>query len=458
MKFQTINPATGNLIKEYSYLPFNEAEALVGSLYSSFQEWSQIPLQGRIQFLNRVADQIRANKAELTRLMNLEMGKVQPEAEAEVDKSLTVFPYYFSIAEGLLGSRQIVSNYDESYVLKEPMGVVLTIMPWNFPVWQVLRFAVPALLAGNSVLLKHSEITAGVALLLEECFQRAANFEFEKNVFRNAFLTHPDVASLIANPFIRGVTFTGSERGGRQVAAVAGQNLKKCVLELGGMDAYIVLADADLEQSAEALVRGRFVNCGQSCVAAKRWLVHESVALKFKEIVLDKISKLKLAPLAHRKFQVCIHEQVQDLVQAGGKLLIGGELPVGDSAFYPPTLIEFQDLLKHTKEQWKSLVDEEVFGPVALMFQFSHESEAVHFANASVYGLGGGVFSRDLNKAKELALKLEAGFVVINDFVKSEAGIPFGGVKNSGYGRELGPEGLQEFLATRSVGVRYLKL
>lgn len=451
MNFKTVDPSTGSDLATYRYLSFAEVDHSLNRLFcfqsksSVGKAWRDFTFLERQQVLEKVQQELLHRKDELALLIHKEMGKKLSEAKAEIDKSLTLFAYYFSVVPAALQSREVSSQYQKTEIQYIPYGVVFSIMPWNFPVWQVLRFAVPALLAGNVVLLKHSDITAGVGTLLEEIFSVTGK---DSPLLLNASVTHEVAAEIIHDPRVRAVTFTGSERGGRAVAAVAGAALKKCVLELGGTDAYLVFEDADIEHAVDQLVRSRFGNSGQSCVAAKRWFVHESVLPDFYSHLEKQWARLELAPLAHQKFQGQVHQQIQNICShTGVKLLHGGDLPSGAGAFYPATLLEVPLSL----HQACRLGTEEIFGPVALVIPFVDETQALELANASVYGLGGGVFTRSIQRQQKILEFLEAGFVAANGFVRSEAGLPFGGVKNSGYGRELGVAGLMEFVYPKTV-------
>jgi succinate-semialdehyde dehydrogenase/glutarate-semialdehyde dehydrogenase len=457
VSFSTVNPATGETIQAYSYAEGSRIEQTLQQLHSAQVTWSKRPLEQRKNFLTQLARELRKQQEPLARLMTQEMGKVILESRAEVEKCAATAEYYSKKAEEWLAGEIVHDGNFKARVEKEAMGVVLAIMPWNFPCWQVIRFAVPALLGGNTGLLKHAEITAGTSAQLSRIFNEAAkNANIPEPIFAELRLSHEQVANVIADPRISAVTFTGSVRGGAQVAEVAGKNLKKSVMELGGSDAYLVLHDADVQSAAKACAQGRLQNAGQSCVAAKRFFVHQSIAEKWKQEMAQIFSNLKvgdpcldatqMGPLAHKKFQTQLQSQVE---KSQGRIMVGGKIsPVSPkaSAFYPPTLLD----MPKTSSPWP-LWTEEFFGPVACIWTFADEKEAIAQANHSIFGLGGAVFSSDLKRAAEVAKELRCGFVAINDMVKSDPKVPFGGLKSSGYGRELSHYGLMEFVNVKTI-------
>ncbi|MGE5087006.1 MAG: NAD-dependent succinate-semialdehyde dehydrogenase [Bacillota bacterium] len=442
--FSTVNPATGQILKPYKHLSWDEAQQLILAAKNDFQKWRKTPMTERSKVLVHVASTLRAHKKDLAEQMNLEMGKLLAEGEAEVEKCAVTCEFYAKEAVGMLKNQPALSPYTMAEVSFQPLGVIFSIMPWNFPLWQVVRFAAPSLMAGNVVLLKHADLTAGVAEMIAKIFKEASP---DLILLRNCQVDHEVAEKVISHPDIRGVTFTGSTQGGRAVATAAAKNLKKVVLELGGSDAYIVLDDADIPAAAKACAKTRLQNCGQSCVAGKRFIVLEKVQNEFMKYFVDEVKKTQVAPLASKKFQETIIHQVELLKKWGGQVVIGGVAPEGAGAFYPPTVVLFA---KDNPEVHR----EEIFGPVASVFVVKDAAEALRVANESPYGLGGGIFTRDLQKGKELVEKeMDAGFVVVNDFVKSDPRVPFGGVKDSGYGRELGHFGIMEFVNIKTVGV-----
>ncbi|MEK2645432.1 aldehyde dehydrogenase family protein [Bdellovibrio sp. BCCA] len=443
--FSTVNPATGDTLKTYQHVTWDEAQKAIQAASQDFQIWRKASWEERSQALHKLAAALREHKTEFAQMMNQEMGKLLSEGKAEIEKCAVTCEFYAKEAPGMLRNQPAVSSpYTSAEVSFQPLGVVFSIMPWNFPVWQTIRFAAPALMAGNVIVLKHADLTAGTAELLGKIF---ADITPNYKLLRNIQVDHEVAAQVIADANVRGVTFTGSSAGGRAVATEAAKNLKKIVLELGGSDAYLVLDDADIEMAAKTCVKARLVNCGQSCVAGKRFIVDEKVSKEFIDIFVREMKAAEIAPLASVKFQKQIMEQVEKLKSWGGKVVLGGSAPQGAGAFYPATVIVFE---KDHPELHKM----EVFGPVASILVVKNTQEALKAANSSPYGLGGGIFTRDLKKGKELIEKeLQAGFVVVNDYVKSDPRIPFGGVKESGYGRELGHFGILEFVNIKTVAV-----
>ncbi|WII70957.1 NAD-dependent succinate-semialdehyde dehydrogenase [Bdellovibrio sp. 22V] len=442
--FSTVNPATGDVVKTYTHLSWEDTEKEIIKASQDFQLWRAASWDERSRVLHLLAQSLRHHKTEIAEVMNREMGKLISEGKAEVEKCAVTCEYYAKEAPGMLRNQPAASPYTSAEVSFQPLGVIFSVMPWNFPLWQVIRFAAPALMAGNVILLKHADLTAGTAELIHQIFSELTS---EYQLLRNIHVDHDTAARVIAHPQVRGVTFTGSSAGGRAVAMEAAKNLKKIVLELGGSDAYLVLDDADIKMAAKICAKARLVNCGQSCVAGKRFIVHEKVAKDFIHLFAEEMKAAELAPLASVKFQKQIISQVEKLKSWGGKVVLGGSAPQGPGAFYPATVVVFENDLPEIHK-------EEVFGPVASVFIVESTEEALRVANSSPYGLGGGIFTQDIDKGRELIEKeLQAGFVVVNDYVKSDPRIPFGGVKESGYGRELGHFGILEFVNIKTVAV-----
>ncbi|WP_374035825.1 NAD-dependent succinate-semialdehyde dehydrogenase [Bdellovibrio bacteriovorus] len=443
--FQTVNPATGDVLKSYNHLSWSDTEKNIEQAAKDFQIWRKVSFKERSEVLLKLAQALRTHKSELAQMMNQEMGKLVAEGKAEVEKCAVTCEHYAKEAETMLKNQVAASSpYKHAEVSFQPVGVVFSVMPWNFPLWQVIRFAAPALMAGNVILLKHADLTAGTSELIGKIFNDLTS---DYKLLRNIQVNHDVAAQVIAHPAVHGVTFTGSSQGGRSVATEAAKNLKKIVLELGGSDAYLVLEDADVEAAAKACAKVRLVNCGQSCVAGKRFIVNEKVAKDFIHHFTKEMKEAELAPLASVKFQKTIVDQVEKLKKWGGKVVLGGSAPQGAGAFYPATVVVFE-------KDHPEIHREEIFGPVASVFIVKNTEEALAVANSSPYGLGGGVFTRDVKKGKELVEKeLQAGFVVVNDYVKSDPRIPFGGIKESGYGRELGHFGIMEFVNIKTVAV-----
>lgn len=444
-QFTTQNPATGETLKTYTHISWQDAQESIAAADRDFHKWRKTTWETRAQTLTRIASALRQHKAELASLMQNEMGKALAEGKAEVEKCAVTCEYYAKSAQSILQNRQVQNTpYGQAEVSFQPLGVIFSIMPWNFPLWQTLRFAAPALMAGNVIVLKHADLTAGTAELIGKIF---ADLSSEYQLLRNTQVNHEVAAQMIAHPLVRGVTFTGSTQGGKSVAVEAAKNLKKIVLELGGSDAYLVLADADVEKAAKISVKARLVNCGQSCVAGKRFIVDKKVSEQYISAFVKEMKEADLAPLASLRFQKTLVEQVEKLKSLGGKVVLGGTAPQGAGAYYPATVVVFE-------KDRPEIHAEEIFGPVAMIILADSTEEALRMANSSPYGLGGGVFTKNEEKGKALVEKeLQAGFVVVNDYVKSDPHIPFGGVKDSGYGRELGEFGILEFVNIKTVAV-----
>jgi succinate-semialdehyde dehydrogenase/glutarate-semialdehyde dehydrogenase len=447
-----INPATGKKLDPKPRHTSEEARMIIDSSYKAYSTWKNVPVKERSILIGRVGEVLLARKNELALTCTQEMGKPLKESIAEVEKCASVCKYYAENAEEFLKDDVIKTEGSESYVIKRPLGPVLAVMPWNFPYWQVMRFAAPGLCAGNSALLKHSSNVPGCALHLEAVFKEAG---LPENVFRTLLIPSYEVEAVIRNPKVVAVTLTGSTAAGRKVSAVAGECLKKVVLELGGSDPYLILADADLEMAASTLVKGRMLNAGQSCISPKRLIIVKSVYEKFKTLVIAEMKKVSygdpmmdatgIGPMARFELRDELSEQVQKSIAAGAELVMGGKIPLNEGAYYPPTILG-------QVRPGMAAFDEELFGPVVILICAHDENDAVLLANMSPYGLGGGIFTNDLQKARELAEKgLETGGVFINDFLKSDPRLPFGGVKESGHGRELSRLGINEFINHKTI-------
>ena len=418
------------------------------------QGWANTPFRERARLLTAVAERLLENKQDTARLMTDEMGKVYPQGIAEVEKCAWGCRYYAEHAEKFLAPEDVATEAQHSFVSYKPLGVVLAVMPWNFPLWQVFRFAAPALMAGNAAILKHAPNVFGCALLIERIFAEAG---LPENLFRSLIIDVPQTTQVIHNPLVAAVSITSSVAAGRAVAGEAGKVLKKCVLELGGSDAFIVLEDADIDQAVEVGIVARFQNSGQSCIAAKRFIVLESVYKEFEKKFVDKAGRLKMGdpsepgvyigPLARVDLRDGLHDQVQRSVDAGAKLLLGGEVPDGPGAFYPATVLAG---VRPGMAAWS----EELFGPVATLIKVRDEHEAIEVANATEFGLGGAVWTRDLARGERIAAdEIQSGAAFVNDMSKSDPRMPFGGIRNSGYGRELSIFGIREFVNVHAVWV-----
>ena len=450
---KAINPATNELIREYREHTPGEADQIIELAQKDFLDWRRTSFENRKRMMHEAAAVLRRQKEEFARVMTLEMGKVITESRAEIEKCAWVCEYYAENAERILRDEVIETDASKSYVIFEPLGIVLAIMPWNFPFWQVFRFAAPALMAGNAAVLKHASNVPGCALAIENAFQEAG---FPKNIFRTLLIGAGLVEKVIASRHIKAVTLTGSEPAGSKVASIAGRELKKTVLELGGSDPYIVLEDADLSACVSMSVRARMINAGQSCIAAKRFIVLKSVVRAFEEQHVAIMKSLKMGDPLSNDTQVGalarmdllneIDSQVKKSVRMGAKLLCGGEKVVGPGAFYPPTVLT--DVRKGMP-----VYDEETFGPVSAIIPANDVEEAVAIANDSRFGLGGSVWSRDIKKAEAVARRIESGAVFINGMTKSDPRLPFGGVKKSGYGRELSHYGIKEFVNIKAIWI-----
>jgi succinate-semialdehyde dehydrogenase/glutarate-semialdehyde dehydrogenase len=455
MTITSINPATDQPIREYTLLEPAEVRKVVAATHRAFTSWRTTSFVERATLMRAAARVLRERTPEFARLMTDEMGKPVKAARAEVEKCATVCDYYAENAETILAPEPIETEAIRSYAAFEPIGPVLAVMPWNFPFWQVFRFAAPALMAGNVGLLKHASNVPGSALAIEDVFRQAG---FPADVFRTLLINNKTAKAVIRNKLVRAVTLTGSTAAGQSVASTAGKVLKKSVLELGGSDPYLILADADLEHAAASCATSRLINSGQSCIAAKRFIVVESVREEFESIFVERMRAAKMGdpmneentvgPQARRDLRDELHDQVQRSIAKGARCLLGGEIPQRAGAYYPPTVLT--DVKKRM-----AAYDEELFGPVAAIIPVKNERAAIRAANDSIFGLGAAVFTRDVERGEHIAAKeLEAGCCFVNDFVKSDPRLPFGGIKESGYGRELSHYGVKEFMNIKTVYVK----
>ncbi len=450
--FKTEDPSTGKPGRSYEGHSRKEALAIAGEAREAFETWRRLSFGERGELMRAAAATLRGRQNELAGLMTAEMGKVRTEGLAEIEKCAFNCDYFAGNAARFLARETIEMGGPKAFVTYNPLGTVLAIMPWNFPFWQVFRFAAPALMAGNTAVLKHASNVPGCALAIEAVFRDAG---FPANIFRTALVPSADVAALIDSPSIAAVTLTGSVPAGRSVAAAAGRNLKKTVLELGGSDAYLILDDADIGRAAAVSTAARMVNGGQSCIAGKRFIVVSPVKQAFEKAFTaameaiqmgdPRAAETKLGPMQSVKARDDIHEQVRQSVAKGARVLCGGEIPGRPGAWYPPTVLT-------DVRPGQPAHDDEVFGPVAAIIEAKDEADAIRIANASQFGLGSGVVTSDLARGERIAAdSLEAGMSFVNANVRSDPRMPFGGVKHSGYGRECAAFGIREFVNIKSV-------
>ncbi|PYO68945.1 MAG: succinate-semialdehyde dehydrogenase [Gemmatimonadetes bacterium] len=453
MTVASINPTTGETLETFAETTPAALERVLDQALAAYQSWSRCSYAQRAQAMREAGRLLRERKTQHARTMALEMGKPLMQGEAEAEKCAWVCDYYAEHAERFLADEPRETDASKAFVRFDPIGPVLAIMPWNFPFWQVFRFAAPALMAGNAGLLKHAPNVTRCALGIEAIFQEAG---FPEGLFRALILSNEAAATVIADPRVRAVTLTGSDRAGSQVAEQAGRHLKKTVLELGGSDPFIVLEDADVALAARTAAEARLLNSGQSCIAAKRFIVVEPVADRFLDAFVAAMRTRRMGdplapdtqigPQARQDLRANLHRQVEASVRRGAQLVLGGTLPEGPGFYYAPTVLA-------AVAEGMPAFDEEVFGPVAAVIRVKDESQAVRVASASRYGLGASVWTADSARGERLARELEAGSVFVNGLVKSDPRLPFGGIKRSGYGRELSEYGLKEFVNIKTVWV-----
>ena len=454
MPYISLNPATNKTLKTYTSWDSHHLATALEQAHDAQRTWAQTTFSARAELMNRAAMLLHERCNEYARLMAVEMGKPLREGRAEVEKCALACDYYAVHAEHFMQIEMIQTDANKSYVSYDPIGIVLGVMPWNFPFFQVIRFAAPSLMAGNGCVLKHAASVPQCAMALEQLFRDAG---FPPHLFTTLMIDAADVAEAIASHHVHAVTLTGSESAGREVASHAGQHLKKCVLELGGSDSFIILEDADLEQAASFAVRSRFQNCGQSCIAAKRIIPVAEIADEFVSLFIEKAADLKmgdpmsettqLGPMARLDLREDLHQQVTDSIAQGAQAVLGCEPTPGEGAFYPPSILE--RVTAKTRAY-----HEELFGPVAAVIRATDEEEAIHIANDTRFGLGSSIWSRDSQHAEKLAQRIQAGCSFINGMVRSDPRLPFGGTKASGFGRELSYHGIREFANIKTVWIR----
>ncbi len=454
MTFQSIDPKNGTLLAEF---PECSSEAIQNAIDRSADAvpiWSNTAISERCHRISRAADALRMRREEMAKLISAEMGKLYKEALAEVDKCASVCDYYAEHGEQQLKDVPLESDASESFVTYQPLGTVLAVMPWNYPFWQVFRAAAPALVAGNTMILKHASNVPQCGMAIEQIFTEAG---LPNGAFINLMVSSKQVETLLRDPRIHAATLTGSEPAGISVGRIAGEELKKVVLELGGSDPFIVLNDADMELAVENAVASRFLNSGQSCIAAKRFIVVKEIADQFVSAFSNAVEQLKagdpldaettIAPMARVDLRDELHQQVLDSVAAGAVVVTGGKPIEGAGAYYSPTIL---DQIKPGMRAYK----EEFFGPVALVIRAENEKDAVDIANDSPFGLGGSVWTQDRIRGERIARQLQCGCAFVNGMVKSDPRLPFGGVKRSGHGRELSFLGITEFTNPKTVWIK----
>ncbi len=457
MAIQSVNPTNGKIIKSYKE---DQSEGVVKKIeqtQKAWLKWRETGFEQRSEHLINLAAKLIERKEALAKLMALEMGKPLSDGIAEVEKCASVCEYYAKNGPAFISDQAVGTDAAKSYVSYQPLGIVLAIMPWNFPFWQVFRFLAPALMAGNCGLLKHASNVPSCALAIEALVKDAG---LPLNVFQTLMIGSEAVKEVISHPLIKAVTLTGSTQAGKKVAELAGSLLKKVVLELGGSDPYLVLADADLESATEICVTSRLMNNGQSCIAAKRFIVDKKVEKEFVRLFKQKmqerkfgdplLARIDLGPMAREDLRDELHEQVLSNIQAGAKCILGGEIPKmkGDHAFYQPTILT-------GIKKGMPAYEEEIFGPVALIITAKDTDDAIRIANDTAFGLGAAVFTQDIKLGEEIAkFKLQAGSCFVNSLVKSDPRLPFGGINQSGYGRELSSFGIHEFMNIKTVYIK----
>lgn len=454
MAIKSINPYDGSLIANYDQVSAEELEKLLDMSVNQWHDWRAVPFSKKQSLLLKVAELLKERKEQLASLITREVGKLISESRAEVEKCAWVCEYYAENAQRFLFPEEIITEYNKAQIQYQSIGTVLAIMPWNFPFWQVFRFAAPTMMAGNVGILKHASNVSGCSLAIEGLFRDAG---YPKGTFVSLLLKGSETVKVIEDKRVAAVTLTGSTAAGKAVAEAAGRTLKKTVLELGGSDPYIILEDADIDLAVEKCVAGRLLNAGQSCIGAKRFIVTEAIYDKFVPAFVSKMKeanmgdpteeKTTLAPLANKSFREDLHYQVEKSIEMGAELLTGGTIPQGKGAFYPPTV------LVNVKKGMPAY-DEELFGPVASVIKVANEDEAIEVANDTIFGLGAAIFTSDLKRGERIASdSIRAGAVFVNDFVKSDPRLPFGGIKESGYGRELSVFGIREFTNIKTIVV-----
>ncbi len=451
MKFKSINPFNGETVGEYNSLTVDQLQAKLDLSHSAFKTWKNVPVKDRAELMRKAGAVLRANTSEYARMITLEMGKPITESKAEVIKCAWVCDYYADNAAAFLSDEVIATDAQKSFVRHDPIGTVLSIMPWNFPFWQVFRFAAPTLTAGNTALLKHSSNVFGCSVQIEDVFLKAG---FPEGVFQNLLVHHDTTEQIMSHDAIQAVTLTGSERAGSSVAAIAGRHIKKSLLELGGNNSFIVWKDADIDKAVKTALTARMLNCGQSCIAAKRFILVKEIYDEFVEKFTKGVSEIssgdpmelgtQIGPMARKDLADDLQRQVQESIKLGAKLLVGGKQ---EGCYHQPTVLG--DVVPGMPA-----FSEETFGPLAAMIKAKDETEAFALAEQSRFGLGVTVCTNNIDKAISMAGEVSDGAYFVNELVKSDPRLPFGGTKKSGYGRELGKDGMMEFVNRKTVYVK----
>ena len=454
MSFTAINPATGETLNEIPAWDEQQIEAAIAQTAAISADWQALSFDDRATFLRKAAQVLRHNVEKYAAIITREMGKLIADARGEIEKCAAVCEYYADNAAAFLKDEVLQSDASNSYVAYLPMGTVLAVMPWNYPFWQVFRFAAPALMAGNTGLLKHASNVPETALAIEDVFTQAG---CSKGVFTTMMIRASQVSRVIEDPRVHAVTLTGSEPAGRQVASTAGNSLKKSVLELGGSDAFIVLEDADLDEAVHNAIISRYLNTGQSCIAAKRFIVVDAIAEDFVARFKAGVEALKpgdpmdldttMGPMAREDLRDELHGQVTESIAAGAKAVTGCEPIEGPGVFYKASILDGVG-------PGMRAYSEELFGPVAIVIRARDEADALRIANASDYGLGGSVWTQDSARGERVARQVQSGCTFVNGFVKSDPRLPFGGIKRSGYGRELSSHGIREFVNAKTIWIK----
>ncbi len=449
----TINPTTGKVIKKYPLMTDKQADEAVEKCHKAFLDWRMVSHKERGKIIKAIGKELKENAEELSKLMTNEMGKLLKQSKQEIELCAGICDWTAANGpENLKDEERELPDGGKGIITNSPIGVIYGIQPWNFPVYQVIRYSIANLMAGNGILLKHAENVTGTGLMLQKIYEKAG---LPKNLFTVLKITHDQSDKIIKHKLVRGVTLTGSPDAGRAIAKKAGAALKKTVMELGSNDAYIVLEDADLNLAVKMCVQGRIYNNGETCVAAKRFVVVDKVYDEFRDAYVEQMKKIKhgdptdkdskIGPMAREDLRETLHEQVEKSVKKGAKILCGGEMPKGKGFFYPATVLD-------NVKPGQPAYDDELFGPVASLIRAKDEEDAMRIANDSKYGLGGGIFSKNEKKAMELASKhFDTGMVFINGFGLAQPNMPFGGVKDSGYGREHGGFGMKEFVNEKAI-------